>query len=224
MAEISLNEIISTLSDTVGQPFNVPLQEKLKVIVNYKRANYTQQLLEKHPDQRRFFWQNFTTDLEEVDSSECNDVPADLSCKILVTKCTVPTPLRSSVALFDYVGNSVFTDGYGEIRPEYILYNKFNKFTADKTKYAYIGKKIYVFNNLQIKKLGVRGVFTDPYSINSCCSGDSCFDDDSAYPIFPDILNSIIRDILNVELRNQFPREGVVSESQNKDTDRPVNT
>jgi len=217
----SLNEIVSSLSNRVGQPFNVPLQEELKLVVNYKRANYTQQFLEKHPDQRRFFQQTFTVDLEEIDPGDC-EIPS-VGCKVLRSKCEVPMPIRSSYTLFDFVGTANWLIAYGEIKPEFNIYTKHNRFTKNHPKWAFINKKIYVFNDLAIKKLGMRGIFADPNQVNSCCSTGKCYSDDDAYPITIDILNSIVRDILNTELRSQFPQPGVVSHTENKDTDKPEN-
>lgn len=221
MATISLNEIISVLASRTGVKFSRPLMEELKTIVNYKRANYTQQFLEKHPEQRRFFQQSFTTDLEKVAPGDCN-MP-DLECDVLRTKCDIPTPIRSSITLFDFVGSGDWKQSWGETRPEFNSLNKYNKYTSKKTKWFFLNNKIYLFNNLTHKKLSVRSVFTDPYMINSCCSDpQKCFTDDSPYPIAADILNAIMRDILNVELRNVFPQPGVVGVSENKDTDKPM--
>lgn len=223
MASISLNTIVSVLASRAGIKFSIPLQDELKVIVNYKRANYTQQFLDKHPDQRRFFQQSFTTDLEKISKGDC-ELP-EIDCDVLRTKCEIPVPIRSSFSLFDFVGTPDWLEGFGETKPEYNRLNQFNKYTAKRIKWFYINKKIYVFNNLTLKKLAVRSVFPDPYSINNCCSSpQACFDDDKPYPIAEDILNSIIRDILNVELRNVFPQPGMVEVSENKSTDRPMSS
>lgn len=196
------------LSDTVGQPFNVPLQEKLKVIISYKRANYLQQSLEKHPDQRKFFQQTFTTDLERIPAGDC-DIP-HVTCDLLRTKCEIPTPLRSSTTLFDYIGTPDWMHAYGEIKPEFQFLLKFNRFTAANPKWAFINKKIYIFGKLNLRKLSVRGIFSDPYAVNQCCSTGNCFTDDMPFPMPADLLNSIVRDILQVELRSIFPEIGIV--------------
>jgi hypothetical protein len=220
MAQISLNEIVSALSDTVGQPFNIPLQEKLKVIVNYKRANYTQQSLEKHPEQRKFFQQSFTTELERIAKGDC-EMPS-VTCDVLRSKCEIPFPIRSSYSLFDFVGTPDWTVSFGEIKPEFNSLRSFNRFTKDLPKWSYINKKLYVFNDLTLKQIAVRTVFADPSSINSCCSTGTCYSDDAPYQIAPDLLNAIMRDILQVELRNQFPQPGVVEVPEIKDANNPV--
>lgn len=217
MAEISTEQILSVLSDTVGQPFSVPLQDKLKVIINYKRANYLQQSLEKHPEQRKFFQQTFTTDLERIAPGDC-EIP-NVTCDLLRTHCEVPFPIRSSWSMFDFVGTPDWSASYGEVKPEFNHLRKFNKYTGDLTKWAFINKKIYIFNNLKLKKLGIRGVFSDPYAVNQCCSSGRCFTDDMPFPMPTDLINAMIRDILQVELRVQFP-QAMVEVPENKDADK----
>ena len=89
---VSLNDLVQMLADRVGQPFNIPLQEQLKVILNYKRADWFQKVLDKHPEQRRYFLKDFSAQLQQVDKSEC---PVDLDCQVLRTVHSVPQPIRT---------------------------------------------------------------------------------------------------------------------------------
>jgi hypothetical protein len=126
--------------------------------------------------------------------------------------------------MFDYVGTPDWMNSYGETKPEFNNLRKFNRYTADLTKWSFINKKIYVFNNLKLKKLTVRGVFSDPYSVNQCCSSGKCFTDDTAFPMPIDLLNAIIRDVLQVELKTQFPELNITQVPEVKDTARPITT
>lgn len=208
---ISLNQIVGILSDRVGKPFSIPLQQQLKVIIKYKRANYMQQFIEKHPEQRQFFSQDFVVKLEKVNT--INDpcgLETSKDCPILRTACEIPQPLRNSYMLFDYVGEPSLAKGFSMIKPEFLDITASNKYTAKVPKWWYTNNRIYIYNNLTQKVLGVRGIFEDPESVNNCCDGDNCFDDDSRFPIPQDLLNAIMRDVLQVELRSQFPDFGEV--------------
>ena len=71
--------------------------------------------------------------------------------------------------------------------------------------------------------MGVRGVFSAPEEISKCvCDDNYCFNPDDPYPISQDILNSIVRDILNVELRNMFPQPSIVQVDNKEDIDIPT--
>lgn len=217
----SLNEIVGILADRVGQPFNVPLQDELKVIVGYKRANIMQQILEKNPDQRKFFWQSFVTDLEKIEKGDCEEIPS-LTCPILRSKCEIPIPIRGTYSLFDFVGASDWSIAWGEALPEFNNYNQHNPYTKGKIKWFFQNKKLYVLNDLTVRKAAVRSVFSDPFSVNPCCGPDAgktlCIDDNTPYPLSPDLLNYIIKDILAIELRAMFPQPGLIPVPESKDT------
>jgi hypothetical protein len=53
--KISLNELVQLTSAMVGKPFSIPLQNQLKTVYNYKRADWMQKILDKHPEQRKYF-------------------------------------------------------------------------------------------------------------------------------------------------------------------------
>jgi hypothetical protein len=194
------------------------------LIIQYKKINYTQQFLEKHPDQRKFFLQSFTTDLEKIPKGDC-DLPIT-GCDVLRTKCEIPEPIRSSYAMFDFVGTPDWMFGFGELNPEFLQFNQHSVYTSKNKKWFYWNKKIYIFNDLSLKKLAVRTVFADPFAVNGCCSDSTttCFSGDDVYPVSQDLLNAIIRDILNVELRQLFPQPGITSVDATDDTVMPKQT
>lgn len=205
MSVISTNEIVATLSSRVGKPFSIPLQEELKRIINYKRMNYMQQFIQTHPEQRHFFTQQFVATVEKVNTE--NDIcglTTSTKCPILRTVEIVPQPLRNSHTLFDYVGYADFSKNFNITRPEFLTYTAHDKFTSKNTKYYYVNNRVYVYNDLHLNYIGIRGIFEDPQSVNSC-STEVCYTDDSPFPAPQDIINAIIRDILQVELRKEFP-------------------
>lgn len=206
----SLNQIISILSERVGQPFNTALQDELKVIVNYKVANYFKQLLEKNPAQRKFFTKEIVVNLDKVDQSIC---PIDtIDCYFLKSIQKVPTPIRGNYALFDYVGTLDKQTAFGHSTPEYLYFIKYNKYTANLSRYYYSDQYIYILNDLNTPKIMVRGIWSDPRALQGflCADGSTCYTDDDNYPIPKDILQAIIRDTLSVELRNIFPEQNEV--------------
>jgi hypothetical protein len=220
---LSLYNIASSLASRVGQPTNAALIEELKFIFTYKQINYKQQFLEKHPEQRKFFFQSFTTDLEPIPKGDC-ELPIT-GCEVLRSKCKIPMPIRSSYSMFDFVGTPDWLHAFTESSPEFLEFYKHNKYTSKDAKWFYMNERLYVFNNLNLKKIAVRAVFTDPSTVNSCCSaGTTCFDESKPYPMSQDLLNVIMRDILNVELRNQFPQPGVVSTTSEGDTEVATKT
>jgi len=209
--QVSLNNLVHMLADRVGQPFSIPLQEQLKVILNYKRADWFQKVLDKHPEQRKYYFKDFTAELQRVDKAEC---PIDVDCTVLRTVYQVPVPVRTELTLFDYVGDPDKLDGYGYATPEQIQFLKmYNKYTADRPRYFYINGYIYIYNEAELDYINVRGVWSDPRQLSAFkCDDVACYTDDDQYNIPEDVINLMIQDVLKGELKLLMaPEQGEVT-------------
>lgn len=197
---ISLNQMVELLSDMAGKPFDIPLQEELKVIFNYKRADYLQKIIDRHPEQRSYFLKDFSAELERVDKAEC---PVEVGCEILKTVYKVPIPIRTSYALFDYVGDPAKDDGYRYMAPEQIgIMSKYSKYTGGRPSYFYVNGYVYIYGDLNLEYINVRGVFSDPRALHDfTCNGQPCYTDNDQYDIPDDIINLMVQDTLKNELR-----------------------
>lgn len=216
--KVSLNNIVQMLADRVGQPFSIPLQRELKLIVNYKRADWIQKIIDKHPEQRKYFLKHFTVELEEVDRAEC---PVNVDCTVLKTIQPIPLPIRTSYGLFDYVGDPDKLDGYTYTTPDQLTWilNYGSKYTKDRPKYFYSNGFIYVYNEDSLEYLGVGGIWPDQQQLNVFkCEDVLCYTDDDQYDIPDDILNTMIQDILKNELKILLATEQaeVTVDEQNK--------
>jgi len=215
--KISLNEMVSLLSSMAGQPFSIPLQEQFKVICNYKRADWIQKVIEKYPEQRRYFLKDVSVELQEVDETEC---PVEADCTVLRTVQKIPKPVRSTYALFDYVGDVDKTDGYRYVTPEQLMYIiKYSKYTKDRPAYFYVNGYVFIYNEPDLEYINIRGLWPDQRELHELKCGDEvCYTDDDQYDIPDDILNTMIQDILKNELRLLLsPEEGEVTVTeQNK--------
>jgi hypothetical protein len=214
--KISLNELVQLLADRVGQPFSVPLQEELKVVFNYKIADWMQKIIDKHPEQRKFFLKDITDELQRVDEAEC---PVVTGCTVLRTVHQIPTPIRSGTALFDYVGDPDRLDGYTYASPEEILWlTKYNKYTKDRPKWFYLNKYIYIYNEDSLENINIRGLWSDQRQLNQFkCADKPCYTDDDQWDVPADIINTMVQDVLKNELalknqlRQVLPEEGEVT-------------
>lgn len=205
--KVSLNDIVQMLADRVGQPFSIPLQEQLKVILNYKRADWFQKVVDARPDQRRYYLKDFTVELTTVDKADC---PVDTDCDVKRTVLPIPVPIRSTYSMYDFVGSADKTVSYRYMTPDQVvIMNKYNRYTNDQTSYFYVDGYIYIYNNLDVDYISVRGIFPDPRVLTPFkCEGVACYTDDDKYELPEDILNSMIQDILRNELRLLSQEQG----------------
>jgi len=216
---LSINSIISILSDRVGQPFNINLQQELVDIITYKRADYTRQFLDRNPQQRKQFVQSFIVEVKKTDTLDCD---VDLECPWFISKCEIAQPIRSKNTIWDFVGAADFSEAYGYLEPEFVKYHVQSRFTGNKPKWFWQDNRLVITNTENIAHIGVRGIPANPFDLNKCaCASDgseTCFDNDAPFPMADDILNAIIRDTLNVELRNIFPQPATVNVDKTEDT------
>jgi len=217
--KISLNELVQLVADRVGQPFSVPLQEELKVIFNYKLADWMQKIIDKHPEQRKFYLKDITEELERVDRADC---PVTTECTVLRTVRKIPIPLRSGTTLFDYVGDPDKVDGYTYAAPEEILWLlKYNKYTSNRPKYFYLNGYIYIYNEDSLEHVNIRGLWPDQRQLNTFkCNDVPCYTDDDQWDVPQDIINTMVQDLFKNELalkhmlREVQPEEGEVTVSK----------
>jgi len=199
--KVSLNNLVQLTAALAGQPFSVPVQEQLKVIWNYKRADWLQKIVDKHPEQRKYFLKTITDSLIDVDEADC---PVNIGCTVKRTSKKIPTPLRTTEALFDYVGDPDKFDGYTYTTPEqlYFILKHGSKYTKDRPKYFYSNGYIFVYNEDSLENLGIRGIWPDQRQLNTFkCADVPCYTDDDLYDIPDDIINVAMQDILKNELK-----------------------
>jgi hypothetical protein len=177
----------------------------MKLVLNYKRASFFKRLLDQHPEQRRFFFKDFTVEFEETDEAEC---PVVSGCTVKRSTLPVPLPIRSDIGMFDFVGSADKSQPYGYATPEQLsLFTKYNKYTASAPKYYYTNGYLYIYNADDVTELTVRGIYPDPRQLHDFqCNGEPCYTDDDPYEIPHDLINDMIRDVLQTELRNLFPQ------------------
>lgn len=214
--KVSLNELVQMLADRVGQPFSIPLQEELKLIFNYKRADWFQKIVSKYPGQRKFFLKGFTEELEEVSQAEC---PIDTDCRVFRTVHKIPVPVRTEYALFDYVGDPDKTDAYGYASPDdsAIVVKYGSKYTKDRPKYYYENGYIFILNEEDLEYIGIRGLWPDQRQLKDFkCDDVPCYTDDDQYDIPADIINTMVQDILKNELRLIAPELGEIPVDEQK--------
>ena len=142
--DISLNEIVTIISERVGRQFDESLKDELKRVINIKRAFYFKRVLEKNPTQRKFFFKDISVPVSLVSSID-SCISTDLNCDVLQTTMDVPRPIRGSYSLFDFVGSLDKTTPFGYATPDQLDIYKFNKYTSKSPKYFYINNKIVIF-------------------------------------------------------------------------------
>lgn len=198
--QVSLNDLVSILASRAGQPFNIPLQEEMKVVLRYKRADFFKKLITQHPEQRKLFTKSILVELEAVDAGEC-DLETD--CIVMKSVNVIPRPLRTDGNPFDFVGSVDKKEPIGYATPaEYDLFNKYNRYTSAKLKYFFKNNYLYIMGNEDQEYAVIMDMWPDPADLHDfTCDGVPCYTDNDNFDIPEDLINSIINDTLRNELR-----------------------
>lgn len=194
----SLNAIAEHIAYELKDPLNVVLKENIKFSIKYWRALLIRRDIARNGLSDEFL-QRFYFDLVPVDKADaCN---FNLDCQILRSKFEIPTPIRlNNDILFKFVGS---VDGKPWTYTEYeeVPYVAYNKFTSKEIRYTFVNRYFYIFGNNKLRKGAVQAPFSDPTLINTSCTQDSCYSDDSEFPIAADMLQQITQGILSTEFK-----------------------
>lgn len=194
----TINQIANNIITTLGQPYSIPLRDRIKFIIRYHAPLYI-----RRDSQRNLisdtYLNTYETDLIKVDRLDNCDF--DLGCDILRTENKIPTPTRFKGRLpFTYVGTLGGIKSFIYTKFYELDFTRFNEVTSNSIRYDYVNNYIYVFNNLKIKKIQLISAFTNLEDyINTC--NKSCDQDNQDYPVPLDIIKLITSDILNGEIR-----------------------
>lgn len=131
--------------------------------------------------------------VEQVDSSFDSSFPTD--CIVYKTTVQIPKPIESKYKdLITSVGPSEF----GSIGYELIPYNRVPYVTATRFKRPFavlFNQYIYLIDAPFTPQINVSGVFEQPNDLSGYtdCSGTTCFDWDSPYPLSSHLIDPLVK-------------------------------
>lgn len=197
---MTLNQIVDSLADSFSRSFDVAFKERLKFTVQYWRARLIKQEIDKG-NYHDLFYHTIVLPLKNVDLIDNCSVTLD--CPILRTTDKVPAPVRfRGVKSFAFVGSTT-----GKIKFEYSNLDMLDiklegKYRSKAIFYEYRNDYIYVFNNLKLKNIAIRGVFADLEKLKQYqCNDDVCYTDDMPYPLPEDMIALLVNGLLSNEFR-----------------------
>lgn len=192
----SLNRLARAFIDSVEQPFNIGLLERVKFHIKHYRAKFIRQDFERNGISRNIV-QSYVDNLIKVD--ELDNCIVDIGCTILKTKNKVPKPVQTKGNLFQRVGSVNYKGlAWGELTPNELLYIKHNIYTSKAIYFHYTNDYIYVYGNKKLKYIRIDGVFEDPYeALTKCVDGADCVTDDDEFPISLHMVDLIYKEMRN---------------------------
>lgn len=174
---------------------------QIKYWIHQFRAMLISQAIQKKQDITTSWLQTISClELEQVDSSECCDETTE--CYVLRTIETLPRTIegfnQDMIVRVESLNGNVIprTSQFGS------KYDKYAKWSSNKTKWFLKNDRIYVINNQFLSKINVIGIFEDPTTLaayNSCDEAP-CYSDNSNYPCSFKMANDITNLVLKTKI------------------------
>lgn len=150
---------------------------------NEIRSMLISQAIQKRQDLTDSWIQAITClQLEQVDASECCEITTD--CYILKTikqlPVTIETNNDNTIVRVTKADGSIIAKS----NPFEAVYNKYNKYTGNKSNWYLKNNYLYITNNQLLESINVYGIFENPSDLSNYinCSNNACFGLDSNYP------------------------------------------
>lgn len=217
----TLSEITFSILDNV-RPLNQTntdiTEEIVKFYIKTVRAQLAKQTIQKNGVLGNAWFQSLgCVELVEADKSECCAFPT--GCVILRTSVTIPKPIDSETSLLTRVGPVDITERpYQYIEFERVPFEGSNKYTRHFIKWFLGSNEDYVYLlmdendyiNMGLEVIHMHGAFENPEDLVDfiqCSTGESCFSDDSKYPIPDSMIPTLIEMVIKkfVQPQSQAP-------------------
>ena len=213
----SLNEIVTSLASKVGREHEFAFKKELEHIVNYKRAVFIRQSLQKGEVPSEAV-QKIDVELIKASENEC----LNAGCEILKSSLPIPATIRDGSIPIGLVADGLTRNSFKFIYPEEYKHLSQNKFGKSPIYYSFVNGHIYVYGNTKIRFLAIRDIFENPMDLAKFECNGKCYSSDDEYPVPLDILNTIVTDILSKELNFEarVNKDGI--QEVNTDLDEPT--
>lgn len=201
---MQLRQIAELIAERVGRQTDNTFIRIVEDMVVYTRARILTNTIEKRPAMSKYFTQAFVIDLEEVNGDECEEL-ADCNCEnVLRTTKDIPQPLKAGAHPFDYFGSPAGANAFGWTTFGSEKFMSQSPITGKRSRYTYLNNRGYVFNNKNITKVRIEGVFSDPRQLKlfTCIGSDApCYSETGDFPMDDATTQIVVKSILETELR-----------------------
>ncbi len=191
------NEITTTIAVQLKKELDDVYKLILFQSVGTWRARLIRNSLEKKPNEAKFFMQTLYVPMQSRNvQPDCISIPN--TCPAAVSVSKLPTPLRYTSELFDFVGSAdgKRTFSYGTLGgSEYLSAGKYSKNTIF---FDWIENRLVVEGHPNLPMAMKRAVFDAPEEVMqlNCDSGVDCDYWNSEYPITKELLQQVIQYIV----------------------------
>jgi len=209
----TINKIADHIAAIRGEHFNEVFKDQVRFTVNYYRAEFLKQSLQRNYVDRQFY-QTLIIPLILVDKGDTCYISLD--CPVRRTERILPETIRTGGTRFKFFGSVGREIDFTYTDFEVVKKTKHNRVTKDIIRWYERNNFGYVVGggSTKIKFVEAESLLVNPYDANTCV--DDCMNDDKPYPIPADLLRTIVNGILSSEFQLMKPDE-IEAKLENKE-------
>lgn len=182
-------EIAVHLHKELDEPFKRLLAQS----IDNWHSRLLRNSLQEKPNESKFFRQTLYAEMEDSDATpECVNYPG---CPVRRTKKEIPSPVRYSTSLFDYVGSVDGKNSFREYTPGTGVYLEAGKYSKNHVFWKLENRRGIVEGHPNLPFMRFDGVFDHPAEVMqfNCDGGINCDYWDRPYPVSGDVAQQIIQ-------------------------------
>lgn len=206
MNSASLNQIASNIRNLLrgGRSSNDDLLslEQIKFQIKYYRSLLIRRDQERNMNRSSSFEQDLGhVAVSTIDSAEDDSISSGRTIVRTDDKIPAPIRLKNKEAITYIVSDDKVGTPIPLIDAHRTPWQEHNKYTQDKCFAFYRGGYLYIYNNVTLDTVYIRGIFEDPEEVYNFTreNGLDLYDDNSPFPISNDMLQNITQSILSGE-------------------------
>lgn len=184
----TLNGIAENIAFIRGEQFNETLKQSIKDSIIEYRAMLIRQDIERNSISYTDYLQTVCVSFEKVNKSECPELPVCGAVLRSTEKVCKPVRFKNNGRVnFKFVGsvNRIKSFTFASTFEMNVLDSL--PFQKNVIYYTYLKERLYILNNLKLKKALLEYVVADPRKIQDCDTPD-VFPDDREFPVPEDML------------------------------------
>ncbi len=183
---------VREIASSGGNPNNFSISDELILHwIEQTRSQLISQALGKKDDINDS-WINYIPclEMELADASECCNVSS--GCQLLKSTKRLPATIDS------WNGSMI-----SKSNPIKSKYQRYNKYTKDTKSWYLKDDYLYIINDVFLELVEVAGLFESPSDLKrfADCGGNSCFTNDSPYPISQTLATQVTNIIIETKVK-----------------------
>lgn len=193
----TLNKLAYQVASSFDRDSDFLFIERIKDLIIQTRNQFVHREIDKYGVNEKYV-QPYIAELILVNASMDSNI--DSRYTLLRTTNKIPSPIRYQTDVpFVFVGSLDRMIGFRNIKPYIMKSSRSLRLIGNAICYFYSNGYIYIWNNTKLESILVEAIYEelDVTQDNNDSTG-LCYKDDMEFPLAGDMLNDVIKEVINI--------------------------